>query len=57
MGKKVREKDKNVRQIKEGKIRERVLGFGIFNPGEGQIKNLSRRLKRKANEGNISNSF
>lgn len=27
----------NVRQ-KKGKIGERVLGLGIFNPGEGQIK-------------------
>lgn len=38
---------------KKGKIGERVLGFGIFNPGEGQIKKLEQKnKKRKAKKGN-----
>lgn len=35
----------NLKQ-KEGKIRGKGQGFGIFNPGEGQIKSLSRRIKK-----------
>lgn len=38
---------------KKGKIGERVLGFGIFNPGEGQIKKFEQKnKKRKAKKGN-----